>query len=460
MTFNLTTLAAQSLRAFPIAVIAIASGCETPPPPDDGCAIGANEAFDAFVEAQSRGVLEFETVRANEFIVGVREGRFDDLQQFMASEGWDVGMTELSGGAWLMRFPGAAEDMPAYVDAMRAQTGMVTYIEPNRIYFPAQRIPNDPCFSFQWHYQDNEGGANLPVKWAENTGDANVVVAVLDTGIAANRDIAAANRAEGFDFVSDPAQARDGDGRDPDPTDPGDSFQSWHGTHVAGTIGVVATDNGQDVAGVAWRVRVSPVRVLGFEGGTTADIADAIRWAAGLSVPGAPDNPAPAQVINMSLGGPGRCGPTFQNAIDDAVAAGALVVVAAGNDASDAANFSPSGCDNVVTVAASDREGRLAFYSNFGAAVEIMAPGGDMRVDLDDDGVPDGVVSIVRGGVEGMNGTSMAAPHVAGVAALMLAEDASLTPDEIVRRLQENARPRDAAECPQPCGAGLLDADF
>ena len=236
---------------------------------------------------------------------------------------------------------------------------------------------------------------------------------------------------------------------------------SWHGTHVAGTVGVVRTGNEIGVAGVNWSSRVQSVRVLGKCGGTIADINDAIRWAAGLSVPGVPDNPTPAKVINLSLGASAPCSdsPATQAAIDDAVAAGTTVVVAAGNSAMDASGSFPASCDGVVTVAASDARGHLVTrYSNYGDTVDILAPGGDVQRDDDDDGNPDGVYSTVFGGYAYYNGTSMASPHVAGVAALLLAEEPGLTPAQVSARLQQAALPRTAAQCPRPCGAGLLSA--
>jgi len=201
--------------------------------------------------------------------------------------------------------------------------------------------------------------------------------------------------------------------------------------------------------------------VLGKCGGTMVDINDAIRWAAGLPVPGVPNNPTPARVINMSLGGASPCSasPATQAAINDAVAKGVTVVVAAGNESSDAAGFIPASCNGVVTVAASDRRGYLATrYSNFGARVDIMAPGGDVRQDSDSDGNPDGVLSMVNGGYAYYNGTSMAAPHTAGVAALLLSEDSTRTPDQVRSLLKARAITRTATQCPKPCGAGLLNA--
>jgi serine protease len=136
------------------------------------------------------------------------------------------------------------------------------------------------------------------------------------------------------------------------------------------------------------------------------------------------------------------------------------VVVAAGNEASDASGFIPASCNGVITVAASDRRGFLATrYSNFGARIDIMAPGGDVRQDSDNDGNPDGVLSMVDGGYAFYNGTSMASPHTAGVAALLLAQDGTRTPSDVLNLLKANALPRSSTECPRPCGAGLLNAN-
>ncbi|HJW82158.1 MAG TPA: S8 family serine peptidase [Acidiferrobacterales bacterium] len=369
----------------------------------------------------------------------------------------------------------------AAVKSLRARPD-VEYAQPNYI-FQITATPNDSGYPKQWHYFDNgsgagqaPGGINLPTAWETNKGSAAVVVAVIDTGILPNHeDISGSpNLVNGYDMISDPAIGNDGDGRDATATDPGDAIaanecypgspaqpNSWHGTHVAGTIGVGKTNNNLGVAGINWNVKVQPVRVLGKCGGTMVDINDAIRWAAGLPVPGVPNNPTPAKVINMSLGGGAPCSasPATQAAINDALAKGTTVVVAAGNESSDAAGFIPASCKGVVTVAASDRRGYLATrYSNFGARVDIMAPGGDVRQDSDNDGNPDGVLSMVDGGYAYYNGTSMAAPHTAGVVALLLAEDGTRTPDQIRSLLKARAMARTATQCPKPCGAGLLNA--
>ncbi len=405
--------------------------------------------------------------------------------------GVEDGRRVTSGGEIVYRIPPAALTTLSRAQArdrtlqtlgqLRADPN-VQYAQPNYILHIA-KTPNDLRFPEQWHYRTNgpgtgesPGGINLPIKWDETVGSSSIVVAVIDTGILPNHpDITGSpNLVTGFDMISDPAMANDGGGRDNDPTDPGDAVAadecfpgdlaqpaSWHGTHVAGTIGAGRTDNNIGVAGINWSVRAQAVRVLGKCGGTISDINDGIRWAAGVTVPGAPTNSTPARVINMSLGSPPgtpcSMSPSTQAAINDAVGAGATVVVAAGNDAVDASQVFPASCDNVITVAASDARGRLVTrYSNFGATVKIMAPGGDVQ--LPEDG---GVLSMVHpnaGTYARYNGTSMAAPHVAGVAALHLAQTPTLTPAQLTQKLQDDALPRTVAECPQACGAGLLRA--
>ncbi|MGH1483779.1 MAG: S8 family peptidase [Geminicoccales bacterium] len=340
--------------------------------------------------------------------------------------------------------------------------------------------PDDPLYIYQWHYgMAAPGGIKLPTGWEHTVGGDDVVVAVLDTGILPDHpDIAGSgNILPGFDFISNIATANDGNGRDADSTDPGDAVpadfcgpgappepNSWHGTHVAGTVGAGSTDNADGIAGTAWNVKILPVRVLGRCGGSSLDIADAIRWSAGLPVTGLPPNPNPAKVINMSLGGSAEaCPPFYQSAIDDAAAAGALVVVSAGNRATDAANATPANCDRVFTVAASNLLGSIARYSNYGDHVDIMAPGGDVRRDDNEDGVGDGVLSMVApadGSYAFYNGTSMAAPHVAGVAALGLSLDPTLSATDLANLMQISSKQRSVAQCWRGCGSGLLDASL
>jgi len=347
----------------------------------------------------------------------------------------------------------------------------IAYAVPD-IRVQPMKIPNDPLYVKQWHYKASiKHGMNLPGAWNITTGAATTITAVIDTGILPHADLDPTRIVPGYDFIADLATANDGDGRDPDPTDPGDgipfvSNSSWHGTHVAGTIGAW-TNNGTGVAGIDWAGKILPLRVLGISGGWTSDVVDAIAWAAGGMVPGVPVNANPAHVINMSLGGAGACGPVWQSAIDAAVAKGTTVIVSAGNTASDAAFFTPASCKNVITVAAHNNMSAMSFYSNFGTMVEIMAPGGEQFFNND----PGGVLSTLDSGTTtalGDNsyrfyqGTSMAAPHIAGLAALMHAVNPALTPTLISTAIQNSARPfipgSLCALNPGHCGAGIADA--
>ncbi|MEE7566353.1 S8 family serine peptidase, partial [Xanthomonas sp. Kuri4-3] len=181
------------------------------------------------------------------------------------------------------------------------------------------------------------------------------------------------------------------------------------GTHVAGTIAAV-TNNAVGVAGTAYNAKIVPVRVLGRCGGYTSDIADAIVWASGGSVSGVPANANPAEVINMSLGGSGTCSTTYQNAINGAVSRGTTVVVAAGNSATNVSSSVPANCANVIAVAATTSAGAKASFSNYGTGIDVSAPGQGILSTLNSGTTTPGNASYAS-----YNGTSMAAPHVAGV---------------------------------------------
>jgi serine protease len=342
----------------------------------------------------------------------------------------------------------------------------VEYAEPDRIMVPLF-TPNDPMYSQQWDFYEAKAGLNLPAAWDKSTG-AGINVAVIDTGYRPHADLAG-QILPGYDFITSSTIAGDGNGRDSDASDIGDNTiagqcgtgmpaqdtaSSWHGTHVAGTI-AAKTNNGIGVAGVAYGARIVPARVLGKCGGYTSDIADAIVWASGGTVTGVPVNPNKARVLNLSLGGSGSCDTTTQNAINSARSRGAVVVVAAGNSNVNASNANPASCAGVIAVAAVGRTGGKASYSNYGANVDIAAPGGDSG---------DGILSTLNAGTSTpaadsyayYMGTSMATPHVAGVAALMLAKNPNLTPDEVEAKLKSTARAFPAA-C-SGCGAGIVDA--
>jgi serine protease len=344
----------------------------------------------------------------------------------------------------------------------------VEYAEPDRI-LRHTMTPNDPRYNEQWHYFEAAGGINAPPAWDKSTG-TGVVVAVIDTGYRPHADLAA-NILQGYDFISDTFVSNDGNLRDTDASDPGDwinpgecgpgdptAFEasSWHGTHVSGTI-AARTNNSLGVAGVAFNARIVPARVLGKCGGYTSDIADAIVWTSGGTVSGVPANANPAKVLSISLGGGGACDSTTQNAINSARSRGASVIVAAGNENTNAANSTPANCSGVVTVAAVGRNGGKASYSNFGATVEVAAPGGS--------GGANSVLSTLNAGSTSpgadsyalYNGTSMATPHVSGVVALMLSVKPTLTPDQVTSILQSTARAFPAT-CSQ-CGSGIVNAN-
>ncbi|MBB4598579.1 S8 family peptidase [Xanthomonas arboricola] len=328
----------------------------------------------------------------------------------------------------------------------------------------ATLTPNDTRLSEQWAFGTTDAGLNIRPAWDKATG-ANVVVAVIDTGITTHADLNA-NILPGYDFISDAATARDGNGRDSNPADEGDWYaanecgsgipaanSSWHGTHVAGTVAAV-TNNTTGVAGTAYNAKVVPVRVLGKCGGSLSDIADAIIWASGGSVSGVPANANPAEVINMSLGGGGTCSTTMQNAISGAVSRGTTVVVAAGNDSANVSGSLPANCANVIAVAATTSAGAKASYSNFGTGIDVSAPGSAILSTLNSGTTTPGSASYAS-----YNGTSMAAPHVAGVVALVQSvAPSALTPAAVETLLKNTARALPGA-CSGGCGAGIVNAD-
>lgn len=360
--------------------------------------------------------------------------------------------------------------------------GLVASAEPAAVRRPLA-VPNDPNFADQWYLQaptTNNQGIDIVSAWNLSQGASDIVVAVIDTGRLDHPDLAG-RFADGYDFVSRPLNSKDGDGWDGDETDLGDwsdssdpvytcgrPFQAstWHATHVAGIVGANA-NNALGVAGVDQRARVQHIRILGTCGGQTSDEAAAIRWAAGLPVPGVPSNATPARVINLSLGSEAPCQAVEQDAIDAATAAGAIVVVAAGNSNRDLdiSDFAPANCNNVITVAAVQSNGARAPYSNYGSSVDLAAPGG-----------PSGLLSLQNGGLRSADpnswtygykqGTSMATPVVSGVVSLLLSIDPELTPAEVRSILQTTARPF-ATGVSSPCssnpsdtfhcGAGVVD---
>jgi serine protease len=336
----------------------------------------------------------------------------------------------------------------------------VEYIELDKLN-KAYLTPNDTRYSEQWGYSGTYG-IKANQAW-DVTNGAGSVVAVLDTGITNHSDLNA-NILPGYDFIVDTAVSNDGNGRDSDPSDPGDwvttnqcgtnaaQNSSWHGTHVAGTIAAV-TNNALGVAGVAYGAKIVPARVLGTCGGYDSDIADAMIWASGGTVSGVPANANPAEVINLSLGGSGACSTTTQNAINSAVSRGTTLVIAAGNDNTNVSNASPANCNNVIAVGAITSTGARASYSNYGTLVDIAAPGSNILSTLNAGTTTPGAETYAS-----YNGTSMATPHVAGVVALIQAVATTpKTPAQVEALIKGNVTAFPSTPS-QPIGPGILNA--
>jgi serine protease len=395
------------------------------------------------------------------------------LPRWSSLVGSTISVDHQIGDVWVLKLAAAvpAADLANMASQLETDAA-VQYADPvARVH--AQRVPNDSQFPAQWSLTDPVGGINAPAAWDLQIGNASQAVAVIDTGITSHPELDG-KVLPGYDFISDPDVANDGDGRDGDPSDPGDhtgdnecgpgvpgEASSWHGTFVSGLI-AANTNNNTGIAGINWNAKILPVRVLGKCGGSFDDVAAGILWAAGLPVAGAPLNPNPARVINMSLGGQAACPQAVQDAINVVLGQGVVVAVAAGNFAIDVAQFAPASCSGVISVGASTRQGDRASYSNFGVRVDVSAPGGDGAQS-------DWILSLTNDGQTGPTfptyaigiGTSFAAPQVAGVASLMLARNANLTPGQVLGIISASARAfTNPAACAlgPACGVGMLDA--
>ncbi len=311
-----------------------------------------------------------------------------------------------------------------------AQVSGVRAASPNYVYRAYQtQTPNDPLFSLQWHYNQ----IKAPQAWAlfsGTPGSSSVIVSIVDTGMVLAHPDFAGRLTAGYDMIADAARALDGDGIDNNPDDPGDNRgsglpSSFHGTHVGGTVGATS-NNSTGVAGMDWACQLMPIRVLGRGGsGSLEDIAQGIRFASGLSNASGTTPARRCDVMNMSLGGPGSAS-VLESACQAASDAGVLLVVAAGNDNSSTPNF-PASYPVCLSVGSIRFDFARAPYSNFASTVDVNAPGGDTSVDQNQDGEPDGVLSCLAAEQGGsiqlgfgfLQGTSMACPHVAGLAALV-----------------------------------------
>jgi serine protease len=357
------------------------------------------------------------------------------------------------------------------IKALRGR-GDVVSADPNYRVRP-MKTPNDPYYALQWNYPL----INLPQAWEVTTGtpaSGDVVVAVVDTGVfLAHPDLTTsllrngAGNVIGYDFVSSAVSSNDGDGIDANADDPGDesspASSSWHGTHVAGTI-AAASNNGVGVAGVAWGAKIMPVRVIGKGGGTSYDVLQGVRYAAGLSNDSGTLPSRRADIINLSLGCANCYSATEQALYNQVRAAGVVVVAAAGNENTNQLGY-PASYDGVISVSAVAMDRTRAPYSNYGTKIDVAAPGGDTSRDSNADDYADGILSTLASATRTADyrfyqGTSMAAPHVAGVIALMKAVYPAMTPGQLDALLESGALTTDlgTAGRDNTYGWGLIDA--
>ncbi|MEL6569003.1 MAG: S8 family serine peptidase [Pseudomonadota bacterium] len=406
------------------------------------------------------------------------------------------------GTAWFSGLlPGLmGPSSPTSVHAATDDTPPATRPEPI-----AWIAPNDPLLDLQWYLGPaDEGGAGiLEYRAAAGVDGTGITIAHIDSGVFERHTefLRSRNLIDGFDMVSDPDFANDGDGRDPDPTDPGDACpasgseqDSFHGTFNASII-VANTNNGEGIAGVAPGAKVQVFRALGKCGGRASDINDALRWAGGLIPVSDSDgneiwNEEDVDIALVPIGLVRACLPSVQDAINSLREAGILVVTSAGNQRIATQYYTPGGCEGVIAVGATDARGALAPYTN--SDVALVAPGGDLGRDDNGDGRPDGILGAkyTTGCIDPLTnaqadtceyvyeqGTSMAAALAAGALALLWSADPEATPDEISQRFLDATIPLGARQCSgactdypgnapvpglpdiceRPCGAGRLD---
>jgi serine protease len=416
---------------------------------------------------------------------------------------------QITAGLHLMEVTSTqGESAAAVLARLRADPAVESADVDERRYPHA--MPDDPQYANQWYEQNGQPSAvDALTAWDTTTGRSDIVIADLDTGVRFDHpDLGPAGGPRllaGYDFVTDPTVANDGDGRDADASDPGDwvsstdtanskfanctaANSSWHGTRTAGILGAV-TNNATGVAGMTWGTKILPLRVLGKCGGTDSDILDAMRWAAGLHVDGVPDNTHPARVINMSLGGKGSCTSAQQIVINEVLALGVVVVVSAGNEGGPV--DAPANCVGVAGVAGLRNVGTKVGYSSLGPEIALAAPAGNCInttgacvYPIDTTSNAGTTTPTINGYTDQLNpslGTSFSAPIVSGIAALMVSANSNLTAPQIIARLKEGTRPFPVsndttvpnchvpasssdvqnAECnctAQTCGAGMAHA--
>src|SRR3954467_12637699 len=366
--------------------------------------------------------------------------------------------------------PAAAnESIASTIERLKADPDVAYAVPDERRYLHA--VPNDPLYATtgQWYLQADPAtpaAVNAQAAWDLTTGDPNLVIADLDTGVRFDHPdlLTAASGGRllpGYDFVGNSAVANDGGGRDADASDPGDwinssdtgsspfkscdvQISSWHGTRVAGILGAL-TNNSRGVAGISWQSKILPVRVLGKCGGYDSDILAGMMWAAGLPVSGVPANTNPARIINMSLGSPTACSQSYSDVLNQLTAMGVLVVVSAGN--AGAAVDSPANCPGVAAVAGIRHAGTKGGFSDLGPEVAVSAPAGNCintvsgpcvysiqtttnsgaTAPVANDDAYTGSTITKDDQPKGPNlGTSFSAPIVSGIAGLMLSVNSNL----------------------------------
>ncbi len=389
----------------------------------------------------------------------------------------------------------SGESVTATLARLRADPE-VEYAELDQRRFP-HAVPSDPGYSGQWYMQNGAAtpsAVNAQGAWDVTKGSTGLVIADLDTGIRFEHpDLQWAGSGgrvlPGFDFISDPAIANDGDGWDADPSDPGDwvttadtntakfknctvGDSSWHGTRTAGILSALS-DNSTGIAGMTWSAWLLPVRVLGKCGGFDSDIISGMLWAAGVHVAGAPDNPYPAKIENMSLGATGACTKSYQDTITQLTALGVLVVVSAGNEGGPV--DSPANCPGAAGIAGLRQAGTKVGFSSLGPEVALSAPAGncvnttagspclysiDTTFNL---GLTAPTTNSYTDQFNTNLGTSFSAPIVSGIAGLMLAANGNLKSAQLIARLREGASkpfPTNAAATGGTCHTPAPTNDF
>lgn len=388
--------------------------------------------------------------------------------------------------------PAAGESVATALARLRADPEVEYAVRDERRYIHA--VPDDPLYPQQWYLQTaaaTPSAVDALDAWAVTTGGATLVIADIDTGVRPDHPDLAGRLLAGYCFISDSFIANGGACPGPGAADPGDWItssditnnpgecskatampSSWHGTRVAGILGA-STNNGVGVAGLTWGPLILPVRALGKCGGLDSDIIAGMLWAGGIAVSGAPNNPNPAKIINMSLGGSGSCPSSYIEAIGQLAAAGVLVVVSAGNEGGPV--DTPANCPGVAGVAGLRQAGTKVGYSSLGPEVALGAPAGNcgdsfttaesacvysmttttnlgtMTPDANDytglyycdptTGSYSGC-TIAAGQYRAYNiGTSFSAPVVSGIAALMSTVNSHLNSCQLISRLKEGSLP-------------------